>query len=47
MYGKCQKNEMEEDIQKEQKKMCEDFMELQQLVADINTRHIPLNIQSN
>ena len=44
---------MEKDIRKELKEMREEFDELQQLVADhtqeihnINTRNIPLNIQS-
>ena len=52
-FDKCIKNEMEEDIRKEQKKMREDIIELQQQVAEntqeihnINTRHIPLNIRS-
>ena len=44
---------MEEDIWKELKEIRKEFMELQQQVADntqeihnINTRNIPLNIQS-
>ena len=37
---------MEKDIRKELKEMREEIDELQQLVADINTRHIPLNIRS-
>ena len=44
---------MEEDIRKELKEIREEFMELQQQVTDntqeihnINTRNIPLNIQS-
>ena len=44
---------MEEDIRKELKEIREEFMELQQQVADytqefhnINARNIPLNIQS-
>ena len=52
-FDRCTTNEMEEDIRKELKKMREDFMELQQQVADntqdihrINTRHIPLHIHS-
>jgi predicted nucleic acid-binding Zn-ribbon protein len=52
-FDKCIKNEMEEDIQKELKEIREEFMELQQQVTDntqeihnINTRNIPLNIQS-
>jgi uncharacterized protein YlxW (UPF0749 family) len=48
-FDKCIKNEMEEDIRKEQKKIREDVMELQQDVhewkADIadNTRKIHIN----
>jgi hypothetical protein len=37
---------MEKDIRKELKEMREEFDELQQRVADINTRHIPLHIRS-
>jgi uncharacterized protein YwqG len=44
-FDKCIKNEMEEDIRKEQKKMREDFLELQQQVAD-NTQDIADNKQN-
>jgi hypothetical protein len=45
-FDKCLINEMEKDIRKELKEMREEFDELQQRVADINTRHIPLHIRS-
>jgi hypothetical protein len=41
------KNEMEEDIRKEQEQMYKDIIELKQQVVDnSNTSHIELNTQS-
>ena len=52
-FDKCIIHEMEKDIRKELKEMRAECMELQQQVVDntlkihnINTRHIPLHIQS-
>ena len=52
-FDKCIYNEMEEDMRKELKEIRKECIELNQKVtvcstdiADINDRHIPLNVRS-